>query len=310
MKSGATFVPKPTHQVPPFELPDMAWSPKDIPDQSGRTFVITGANSGIGYHAAKRLVRRGAKVILACRRLPAAEAAAARINAKSKSGGKAIPAYLDLEDHRSIHGFVEREAPDRIDVLINNAGVMMIPHRITPQGHEAQWGINVVGHALLTKLLLPRIQERVVTISSIAHRHGRMKPETWHGDKYHPWWAYQQSKLGNLMFALRLQKHLEESGSTVKSVAAHPGVSLTRLAKDMPKGWMLTQLMYVPFLQSGDKGAWPTLRAATDDVPGGSYWGPSRFNEWRGPPAEAEIRPHALDAQVQETVWKAVWVDA
>lgn len=288
----------------------MAWSPKDIPDQTGRSIVVTGANSGIGYHAAKHLVRKGATVVLGCRRLDAAEKAADRINGKTDGPGKATPAYLDLEDHRSIRGFVEHDAPARIDVLVNNAGVMMTPKRITPQGHESQWGINVVGHALLTKLLLDRIQDRVVTISSIAHLNGVIDPDTWNGDYYQPWAAYQQSKLGDMVFGLRLQKHLEDAGSNVKSVIAHPGVSLTRLSKDMPKLLMFTMAFYVPFLQSGDKGSWPTLRAATSDVPGGSYWGPRGFREWRGAPEEAYIAGRAKKPETQELVWQAVWENA
>ncbi len=283
----------------------MAWTPRDIPDQTGRTFVITGANSGIGYHAAKHLVRRGARVVLACRRLDAAEAAANRMNGPGP--GNAVAAHLDLEDQESVRRFAAEDAQDRIDVLVNNAGIMMVPRRLSPQGIEAQWAVNVVGHALLTKLLLDRITDRVVTISSIAHRSGRIRPHTWDGTDYHPWLAYGQSKLGDLMFALRLQKELEAQGSPVRSVAAHPGVSLTRLSKDMPLRMKLGMVFYVPFLQSGDKGAWPTLRAATDDVDGGTYWGPRGPKEWRGAPEPARIEPHALDAEAQETVWDAVW---
>lgn len=280
----------------------MAWSPKDIPDQTGRTFVITGANSGIGFHAAKHLVARGADVVLACRRLDAGKAAAAKLSGP----GSARALHLDLEDQDSVRAFAA-EAPERIDVLVNNAGIMMVPKRMSPQGIEAQWAVNVVGHALLTRLLLDRVTDRVVTVSSIAHRKGRIEPASWDGSDYDAWKAYGQSKLGDLMFALRLQRHLEESGSAVRSVAAHPGVSLTRLAKDIPLSIKAAMVLYVPFLQSADKGSWPTLRAATDDVAGGSYWGPRGFQEWRGPPEPARIEPHALDEDVQEAVWDAVW---
>lgn len=291
----------------------MAWSPRDIPDQTGRTFVVTGANSGIGYHAAKHLARKGAHVVLACRRSGAAEAAAKRIredvSARGRGAGPpgtATATHLDLIDLDSVAAFA-KAAPERIDVLVNNAGVMMTPRRISPQGYESQWAINVVGHAELTRLLLPRVKDRVVTVSSIAHRHGRIDPATWNGDQYHPWRAYGQTKLADLVFALRLQRHLEETGSAVRSVACHPGVSLTRLHKDMPLGLKAAMVLYVPFLQSGEKGAWPTLRAATDDVPGGSYWGPRGFREMRGRPAEAHIAKRALDPRTQEMVWDAVW---
>jgi protochlorophyllide reductase len=283
----------------------MAWKPKDIPDQAGRTFVITGANSGIGFHAAKHLASKGATVILACRRLDAAQKAADRIN--ESSIGRAIAAPLDLENFVSIDEFVKTHAPFEIDVLINNAGVMMIPKRITPQGHEAQWGINVVGHARLTKALLPRIKDRAVTLASIAHRFGKIEPKTWDGTNYNLMDAYAQSKLGNLMFGLRLQKHLETEDSQVKSVICHPGVSLTRLAKDVPLSYKAAMIFYLPIIQSGDKGSWPTLRAATDAVAGGSYWGPKGVREARGPPVAAEIKPHALDAVMQETIWHSVW---
>ncbi len=284
----------------------MAWTPQDIGDQSGRTFVITGANSGIGYHAAKMLARAGAEVVLACRRLDAAEAAAKRIN--EVASGRATAAHLDLEDLDSVRAFAA-EAPKSIDVLVNNAGIMMVPLRLSPQGFEAQWAVNLVGHALLTRLLLPRIQDRVVTVSSLAHRIGRIDPGTWRGEGYSAWAAYAQSKLGDLVFALRLQRHFDETGSPLRSVAAHPGVSLTRLAKDVNPLGKIAMLAYVPFLQSGKKGAWPTLRAATDDVAGGSYWGPRGFREWRGAPAEARIDARARDEAAQELVWKAVWRD-
>lgn len=286
----------------------MAWTPKDIPDQSGRTFVITGSNSGIGYHAAKHLVAHGAHVVLACRRLDAAEEAARKIDQTGPGHAEAAP--LDLEDFASIDAFVRDHAPKTIDVLVNNAGVMMIPKRITPQGHEAQWGINVVGHARLTKALLPRIKDRVVTVSSIAHLDGRIEPETWDGTDYGTWKAYRQSKLGDMVFGLRLQRHLDETGSQVKSVICHPGVSLTRLAKDVPWRLKAAMVLWLPFLQSGDKGSWPTLRAATDDVPGGSYWGPGGFRETRGKPKQAYIGGRAKKPEVQELVWKAVWTDA
>ncbi len=276
-----------------------------MPDQHGRTFVITGANSGIGYHAALQLAKKGADVVLACRRLGAAEEAAAKIN--QKAPGRARAELLDLADLSSVAAFVER-APESIDVLINNAGIMMVPFARTPQGIESQWGVNVVGHAALTHALLPRIKDRVVTISSLAHRHGAIEPATFTDEAlYNPWKAYAQSKLGDLIFSFTLQEHLEATGSEVISVAAHPGVTLTRLAKDVP--WYLKALMlpYVPLLQSGGHGALPTLYAATQDVPGGSYWGPSSRREHRGPPGPARVARRARDPTNKATVWSAVW---
>ncbi len=287
--------------------PSMKWSLDDIPDQTGKTVVITGANSGIGYYAALELAKRGADVVLACRRLDAAEEAAARINKVAR--GRARGELLDLGDLESVAAFVAR-APKTIAVLINNAGIMMVPEALTPQGYESQWGVNVVGHAALTHGLLDRITERVVTIASLAHRSGDIDPASFTGADYNPWKAYAQSKLGDLIFALRLERHLRESGSNVISVAAHPGVSLTRLAKDMP--WYLKALMlpYVPFLQTAARGALPTLYAATADVEGGTYWGPRGRKERRGRPHKAHIAGRALKPANQETVWAAVWPDA
>ncbi len=283
----------------------VTWTPKDIPDQSGRTFVITGANSGIGFHAAKHLVARGAHVVLACRRLDAAQAAAAKMDGP----GKAEAMHLDLEDLTSVDAFA-KAAPDAIDVLVNNAGIMAVPYRLSPQGFEAQWAVNVVGHARLTKLLLPRIQDRVVTLASLAHRHGAIRPETFRAhDDYNPWQAYAQSKLGDLIFALELDKHLRAQGSPVRSVAAHPGVTLTRLHKDMSKALLLPMLFYVPFLQGGDKGSWPTLLAATADVDGGTYWGPRGRREHRGPPIQAHVAKRAMLPDNVQAVWENVWSD-
>ncbi len=286
----------------------MAWNPRDIGDQTGRTFVITGANSGVGYHAAHNLAAAGAQVVLACRRLDAAQDAAVRIDADVPGGARARAAHLDLENLESVRTFAA-SAPASIDVLVNNAGIMMVPQRLSPQGIEAQWAVNVVGHAALTRLLLPRITDRVVTVSSLAHRKGSIDPATWGGEGYTPWAAYAQSKLGNLLFALRLQRHFEETGSPLRSMAAHPGISLTRLAKDMGAMAKIAMLAYVPFLQSAEKGSWPTLRAATDDVPGGTYWGPAGRKEHRGPPAEAHIANRARDGALQDLVWDAVWRD-
>ncbi len=282
----------------------MSWTPSEIPDQAGKTYVITGANSGIGHHAAKHLVRKGAEVVLACRRLDAAEAAAERLSGEA---GTATAAHLDLADLDSVAAFADR-APPSIDVLINNAGVMMVPFSTTPQGYESQWGINVVGHAALTKALLPRIEHRVVTISSLAHRDGRIDPGSWRSSSgYDPRAAYCQSKLGDLIFALELQRHLEETGSEVLSVAAHPGASRTRLAKDVVWSVLPRLLLYLPFTQSADEGSWPTLYAATTDVEGGSYWGPGGRKERRGPPAAAHISDRARKPEWRETVWDSLW---
>lgn len=279
----------------------MAWSAADIPDQSGRTVVITGGNSGIGYPTALELAKKGAEVHIAARDATRGEAAVRRIQ---KQGAQAHFHRLDLGDLDDVARFVEA-APESVDVLINNAGIMMTPPWTTKQGYEAQWGINVVGHAQLTKHLLGRVTDRVVTISSIAHQRGRIIPESWRSlDRYQPWWAYSQSKLGNLLFAQALDRRLDGER---RSVAAHPGISLTRLSRDMPLKFKAAMLAYVPFLQSAARGALPTLYAATQDVPGGSYWGPRGFREWRGAPGPAEVFLHAQNEALQDEVLDAVW---
>lgn len=279
--------------------PGVKWTPEQIHDQSGKTFVITGANSGIGFHAAKRLVEAGGDVIIACRRVDAAEEAASKMTGP----GSVHVEQLDLADLDSVAEFVAR-APKSIDVLVNNAGVMMTPKWMTKQGWEYQWGINVVGHMALTKALLPRIQDRIVNIASLAHGSGAIDPTSFRGEHYDAMKSYAQSKLGNLIFTLELQRHLEEIGSHVRVVAAHPGVTLTRLAKDS-KWWVkIMFLPYVPLLMGGDKGSWPTLKAAVDDVPGGSYWGPDGRGERRGTPAEARIAGRCHKPDYRKAVWE------
>jgi NAD(P)-dependent dehydrogenase (short-subunit alcohol dehydrogenase family) len=277
-----------------------SWTPAEMPDQSGRTFVVTGANSGIGLAAARELAASGARVVLAVRDTVKGEAAAAGL-----SGDPEVCA-LDLADLASVRAFAE--GLDRnIDVLVNNAGVMATPHRTTADGFELQLGTNHLGHFALTGLLLPRIQDRVLTISSGAHRMGRINFEDLQSERsYRRWPAYGQSKLANLLFMYELQRRLDAAGSPLRSVAAHPGWAATNLQfhtesiQDRIMG-----LVNRIFAQSDEQGAWPTLYAATTpDLPGGSYVGPDGFLEQRGNPKLVGSSAAARDDDTARRLWE------
>jgi NAD(P)-dependent dehydrogenase (short-subunit alcohol dehydrogenase family) len=271
-----------------------------MPDQSGRTFVVTGANSGIGLAAARELAASGARVVLAVRDTAKGEAAAAGL-----SGNPEVRA-LDLADLASVRAFAE--GLDRnIDVLVNNAGVMATPNRTTADGFELQFGTNHLGHFALTGLLLARIQDRVLTISSGAHRMGRINFDDLQSERsYRRWPAYGQSKLANLLFMYELQRRLDAAGSPLRSVAAHPGWAATNLQfhtesiQDRIMG-----LVNRIFAQSDEQGAWPTLYAATTpDLPGGSYVGPDGFLEQRGNPKRVGSSAAARDENTARRLWE------
>jgi NAD(P)-dependent dehydrogenase (short-subunit alcohol dehydrogenase family) len=277
-----------------------SWTPAEMPDQSGRTFVVTGANSGIGLAAARELAASGARVVLAVRDTAKGEAAAAGL-----SGNPEVRA-LDLADLASVRAFAE--GLDRnIDVLVNNAGVMATPNRTTADGFELQLGTNHLGHFALTGLLLARIQDRVLTISSGAHRMGRINFDDLQSERsYRRWPAYGQSKLANLLFMYELQRRLDAAGSPLRSVAAHPGWAATNLQfhtesiQDRIMG-----LVNRIFAQSDEQGAWPTLYAATTpDLPGGSYVGPDGFLEQRGNPKRVGSSAAARDENTARRLWE------
>ena len=281
----------------------MGWSTTDIPDQTGRVVVITGANSGIGFEAAKALSRKGAHVVMACRNLAKAEAARAEV------GGTAEVHELDVSDLSSVRAFAGG-LDGRIDVLINNAGIMAVPLTRTAEGFESQLATNFLGHYALTGLLLPRITDRVVTMSSMAHRFGRidLKDPNFERRAYRPWVAYGQSKLADLMFAYELQRRLLLAGSRVRSVAAHPGYASTNLQSHLGNRWtrMAQEVLAraTPFAQSAEAGAQPTLYAATaPDVPGGSYTGPSGPGEMTGPPRIVGSSGASHDRATQRGLW-------
>jgi len=285
------------------------WTPGTVPDQSGRTFVITGANSGIGLEAAKVLSGKGARVVMACRDPDKA------LSAQREVGGASEVAQLDLADLASVRTFAAGldGGTGSVDVLIDNAGVMAPPLSRTADGFESQLGTNVIGHAALTALLLPRLTDRVVWLSSQAHRMGSidLADLNWEHRAYRRWPAYGQSKLADLMLAYELQRRLTLAGSPVRSVAAHPGYSSTNLQKNMGASIIKPFQDLVAraglFIQTAEAGAWPTLMTATDpDLPGGSYVGPSGPGEMTGAPHLVGSSGASRDAAVQKALFDQV----
>jgi NAD(P)-dependent dehydrogenase (short-subunit alcohol dehydrogenase family) len=268
---------------------------------TGRTVVVTGANSGIGRAAARMLAARDARVVLAVRNLDKGHEAAAGMT------GNVEVRRLDLADLASVRTFAE-DFTDPVDVLINNAGVMIPPLTRTADGFELQFGTNHLGHFALANLLLPRIRDRVVTVSSNGHKVGSIDFDdlNWQRKPYRAMPAYAQSKLANLLFASELQRRLAEAGSPVIATAAHPGMAATNLLRFDGRHRMrhLVQKSAAGFFaQSDDDGALPTLYAAVADVPGDSYAGPGGFLEGRGAPKLVGRSAKAQDAEVARRLW-------
>jgi NAD(P)-dependent dehydrogenase (short-subunit alcohol dehydrogenase family) len=277
------------------------WTTDDMPRQDGHTFIVTGANSGIGLMAARELGRAGARVVLAVRDPARGEQAAAAIE------GDTEVRELDLADLSSVRAFAgDWDRP--IDVLINNAGVMATPERRTKDGFELQIGTNHLGHFALTNLLLPHVRDRVVTVSSGAHRAGSIRFDdlNWQRGGYHRWRAYGQSKLANLLFTLELQRRLASAGSELRAVAAHPGWAATNLQDHTGSAIQgaLLALGNRLISQSDEMGALPTLYAATQDIPGGSYVGPDGVGEQRGHPRLVGRSRAASDEATARRLWE------
>ena len=275
------------------------WTAADMADQSGRTFIVSGANSGLGAVAARALAHKGAHVILACRNVDKGDTVARSI------GTNAEVRQLDLADLSSVRAFAD--SVDAADVLINNAGVMALPLRRTRDGFEMQFGTNHLGHFALTGLLSGKIADRVVTVSSNAHMAGSidLTDPNYENRRYERWTAYGQSKLANLMFAYELQRRLGAAGSAVKSLAAHPGYSATELQGNTASFY--DKFMAVGnklFAQSAEMGALPELFAATDPTAtGGSYYGPDGFLNNRGYPKRVGSNKKSKDRAVAEKLW-------
>lgn len=298
------------------------WTVDQIPSQRGRTAVVTGANSGIGFHTARVLAEKGARVILACRDPKRAADAVARIREKSPSA-EVETMSLDLSSLASVRAFardfLSRGAP--LDLLINNAGVMAPPSRqTTADGFELQFGTNHLGHFLLTSLLFPALAKapgaRVVNVASIAHKSGRIHFEDLQSERdYGGFTAYAQSKLANLLFTLELQKRATAAGLDLLAVAAHPGFSATNLQASGPTMGTPTLVSRLftsrlaawltPYLsQTDEEGARPTLLAATGAVAPNGYYGPTKWFETVGPPAVAKKTRRARDEVVAAELWR------
>ena len=245
------------------------WTAADLPSFAGRTVIVTGANSGLGEVTARELARVGAQVILAVRNTAKGDAAAAGMT------GNVEVRKLDLQDLASVRAFAD--GVDGVDVLINNAGIMAVPYAQTVDGFESQIGTNHLGHFALTNLLLPKITERVVTVSSMMHLLGfiSLKDLNWKSRPYSAWLAYGQSKLANLLFTKELQRRFDAAGSTVKAHAAHPGYSETNL-QGHSESKVSGALMSIgnKLATDADFGARQTLYAASQNLPGNSYIGP------------------------------------
>lgn len=286
------------------------WTAADIPDQSGRTAIVTGANSGLGYDTAAALAAKGARVVLAVRNLDKGNEAVDRIK-KSAPNAVVSLAELDLSSLGNVRRAADelRAAHPRIDLLINNAGVMYLPNReTTEEGFEMQFGTNHFGHFALTGLLLDNLLSvegsRVVTVSSVGHRiMARIRFEDPHFETgYNRVRAYGQSKLANLMFTYELQRRLAAKGAETIAAAAHPGFSDTELMRYIPV--FVPDLVWKIFTQPADKGALPTLRAATDPgVQGGQYYGPDGIGEVKGSPKLVASSAQSHDEDIQRRLW-------
>lgn len=300
------------------------WKAADIPSQTGKRVIITGANSGIGYHAALKLARKGAHITLACRDREKGETALASLNTEAP-GAQLELAILDLASLNSVHVFAANELAHRrpLHLLINNAGVMAPPRRLeTADGFELQFGTNVLGHFALTCLLMPALEQagaesperpRIVTIASIAHKRGQINlNDLQYTRNYAPMKSYQQSKLANLMLAFELDRRLRVACSPIMSVAAHPGVAHTRLFSKgdysaIEKNARIALGHAIELILNTDaEGALPTLYAATSsDAIDGGYYGPQGFQEMRGEDVgPAKVAPQARDTAVAAQLWK------
>jgi NAD(P)-dependent dehydrogenase (short-subunit alcohol dehydrogenase family) len=279
------------------------WTADRIPSQSGRTVIVTGANSGIGRVTAAVLATAGARVILAVRDEDRGRKAAADMR------GEVEVRHLDLANLMSVREFAEKwQQP--VDVLVNNAGIMAVPEGRTPDGFEQQFATNHLGPFALTNLLLPQITDRVVTVSSGTHRMGGgldLDDLNWHRRRYQPWRAYGQTKLANLLFTLELERRLEADHSAVRAYAAHPGYAATNLQGHTGSriGDRMVKVANKVIAQSEEMGALPILFAATQELPGCSYVGPDRRNEKRGHPALVGRSAEASDIDLAKGLWAA-----
>lgn len=297
-----------------------SWTKDQIPSQSGKTYIVTGANSGLGLHTTLILAAKGATVVMACRNAERAQRALQRVQ-EAAPRARVETMTLDLADLASIRRFADAflSRYPKLDVLVNNAGLMAIPQAQTADGFEMQIGTNHFGHFALTSALIERLlasaPARIVNLSSSAHRFGRMNFDDLHSRKrYDAWVAYGQSKLANLLFTLELQRRLDAKfagESPLLALAAHPGYAATELqGKAATLGGSQLQASILAFTnrvfaQSAEMGAMPTLRACVDpDVKGGEYFGPGGFLEGKGPPIRVGMTPSARDPESARRLWE------
>lgn len=292
------------------------WTAAQMPSMTGKTVLVTGANSGIGYQAALEFARHGAHVLLGCRNPGKGQAALERLK-REVPNARAEVVALDVASLKSIRSFAEAFAQSgaTLDVLVNNAGVMALPERqVTEDGFERQFGTNHLGHFALTGLLVPALQKaaapRVVTVASLAHRNGKMEWDNLQGErKYVPWDAYGASKLANILFARELDRRARAAGWPLISVPVHPGVSRTNIFENGPGTGnlkaMILRLLAPLMTQDDAMGALPTEYAAVaPEVKGGEYIGPDGTGELKGYPKVVTPRPQALDQAAGERLWK------
>jgi NAD(P)-dependent dehydrogenase (short-subunit alcohol dehydrogenase family) len=289
------------------------WTADQMPDLTGRVVIVTGGNIGLGYESVLALAKKGAEVVMASRNMDKANAARREILAQVPDGKVAVM-QIDLSDLASVRAFAEefRSCYDRLDILMNNAGLMIPPYGTTKDGFETQFGVNHLGHFALTGLLLDMIlatpNSRVVTVSSNAYRGGRINFDDLQSkQKYSAWGAYSQSKVANIHFMRELQLRLDAIRSSTISVSAHPGYSATDLqnpqkVSGVPFAGLITSIANRFFAQSAAMGALSQLYAATaPDVKGGDFFGPDKG--MRGHPTLTELLPHAMDRSVESRLW-------
>lgn len=289
------------------------WTIDEIDDLTGKVFLVTGANSGIGYEATKVFASKGALVIMACRNLEKAGEAKNKILHEHPKASLDI-IQLDLTSFKSIKNFSNMviEKYDRLDVLLNNAGIMTVPYGSTEDGLELQIGVNHFGHYYLTLNLIDLINKtensRIVNIASIAHKYGNINKDTFHyekGKRYSKSRAYAQSKLSNLLFTYKLKDKLEKQNSKITVLAAHPGVSSTNLGRHIKGGslrWVQRSLHLI--IQSQERGALPGIRACTDkSVKSGQYYGPNSLFEIKGDPVLVNSSRKSYKKELQDMLW-------
>lgn len=289
------------------------WTTDNINNLNGRIIIVTGGNSGLGYESVKAFAMKGAEVILACRDTEKGEEAKRQIG---KTHGKIVVMELDLADFSSIRKFAAdfQKKYNKLDVLLNNAGIMTSPYFKTKDGLEAQNGINHFGHFLLTGLLLPIIKKtpgsRIINVSSLAHKWGKMDfndPFFENGNKYSPMKSYGSSKLSNLLFTYELHRRFERNNIDSIAVAAHPGGARTNLGRYVEGKWWFKILspLFMLMTQEQDKGALPQIRASVDEsVKGGAYYGPGGFREQKGFPVRVDSNDLSKNREDAEKLWK------